>query len=180
MGGHRSPACVGGDQTTHVVGMDLAEEERLGTRPGPPASRDCVTAARREAEDQVVDLDAHEIRAPALLPLADRYSIGGQRHFHCRVEPIKAERPELVRRLILGSERLVIGSALLARITVLLLGAFRARIRGLDVPRTQFGTLWGASPTSRVRLRCLRLGADVGGCRVRVVVDDVAHALDGD
>lgn len=56
-----------------------------------------------------------------------------------------AERPELVHRLILGPERLVIGSALLAGITGLLLGVSSGRIGDLDDLRTPFGALWVAS-----------------------------------
>ncbi len=56
-----------------------------------------------------------------------------------------AERPELVQRLILGPEQLVIGSALLAGVTGLLLGVTSGRIRGLDDVGTPFGMLWIAS-----------------------------------
>jgi len=56
-----------------------------------------------------------------------------------------AEQPELVRRLILGPERLVIGSALLAGATGLLLGVSSGRITGLDSLGAAFGTLWIAS-----------------------------------
>jgi hypothetical protein len=55
------------------------------------------------------------------------------------------ERPALVRSLILGPERLMIGSALLAGATGLLLGASSGRIAGLDDLATPFGTLWVAS-----------------------------------
>jgi hypothetical protein len=56
-----------------------------------------------------------------------------------------AGRPELVHRLILGPEWLVIGSALLAGITGLLLGVSSGRIGGLGDLRTPFGTLWVVS-----------------------------------
>ena len=56
-----------------------------------------------------------------------------------------AERPELVQRLIRAPERLVIGSALLAGVTGLLLGVSSGRIRGIDDAGTQFGVLWVAS-----------------------------------
>ena len=56
-----------------------------------------------------------------------------------------AERPELVRRLIRAPERLVIGSALLAGVTGLLLGVSSGRIRGVDDAGTTFGMLWVAS-----------------------------------
>ena len=55
------------------------------------------------------------------------------------------ERPALVSSLIIGPERLVIGSALLAGTTGLLLGASSGRIAGLDNLDTPFGTLWFAS-----------------------------------
>jgi hypothetical protein len=55
------------------------------------------------------------------------------------------ERPALVRSLILGPERLMIGSALLAGTTGLLLGVWSGRIAGLDDLATPFGTLWVAS-----------------------------------
>ena len=55
------------------------------------------------------------------------------------------ERPALVRSLIVGPERLVIGSALLAGTTGLLLGASSGRIAGPDDLATPFGTLWVAS-----------------------------------
>jgi hypothetical protein len=55
------------------------------------------------------------------------------------------ERPALVRSLILGPERLVIGSALLAGTTGLLLGASSGRITGIGDLATPFGTLWVAS-----------------------------------
>lgn len=55
------------------------------------------------------------------------------------------ERPALVSSLIIGPERLVIGSALLAGTTGLLLGASSGRIAGLDDLDTPFGTLWFAS-----------------------------------
>ncbi len=56
-----------------------------------------------------------------------------------------AERPDLVRHLVLAPERLVIGSALLAGITGLLLGVAGGRIRGIDDLGTAFGILWMAS-----------------------------------
>jgi uncharacterized membrane protein len=56
-----------------------------------------------------------------------------------------AERPELVQRLIRAPERLVIGSALLAGVTGLLLGISSGRIRGVDDAATPFGILWVAS-----------------------------------
>lgn len=56
-----------------------------------------------------------------------------------------AEQPELVRRLILGPERLVIGSALLAGITGVVLGISSGRIGRLGDLGTPFGTLWVAS-----------------------------------
>ena len=56
-----------------------------------------------------------------------------------------AEWPELVSRLIRGPERLVIGSALLAGITGLLLGAASGRIGSLGDLTTPFGALWTAS-----------------------------------
>ena len=56
-----------------------------------------------------------------------------------------SERPALVRSLIVGPERLVIGSALLAGTTGLLLGVSSGRISGLDDLGTPFGTAWGAS-----------------------------------
>jgi hypothetical protein len=55
------------------------------------------------------------------------------------------ERPELVHLLVLGPERLVIGSALLAGITGVLLGVSSGRIGGLGDLGTPFGTLWVAS-----------------------------------
>jgi hypothetical protein len=55
------------------------------------------------------------------------------------------ERPALVRSLILVPERLVIGSALLAGTTGLLLGTSTGRIAGLGDLATPFGTLWVAS-----------------------------------
>lgn len=55
------------------------------------------------------------------------------------------ERPELVQRLILGPERLIIGSALLAGITGLLLGASSGRLGGLDALATPYGALWATS-----------------------------------
>jgi len=55
------------------------------------------------------------------------------------------ERPALVRGLITGPERLMIGSALLAGTTGLLLGASSGRIAGLDDLATPFGTPWVAS-----------------------------------
>ena len=56
-----------------------------------------------------------------------------------------AERPELVQRLVRAPERLVIGSALLAGATGLLLGVTSGRIRGVDDAATPFGILWIAS-----------------------------------
>jgi hypothetical protein len=56
-----------------------------------------------------------------------------------------AERPELVRRLILAPEKLFIGSALLAGVTGLLLGVTSGRIRGPGDVSTPFGMLWVAS-----------------------------------
>ena len=56
-----------------------------------------------------------------------------------------AERPELVQRLVRAPERLVIGSALLAGATGLLLGVTSGRIRGVDDAATPFGMLWVAS-----------------------------------
>jgi hypothetical protein len=50
-----------------------------------------------------------------------------------------------VRSLIIGPERLVIGSALLVGTTGLLLGASSGRIAALDDLATPFGTLWVAS-----------------------------------
>lgn len=55
------------------------------------------------------------------------------------------ERSALVRSLILGPERLVIGAALLAGTTGLFLGVSSHRIAGLDDLATPFGTLWVAS-----------------------------------
>ncbi len=55
------------------------------------------------------------------------------------------ERPALVRNLVVGPERLVIGSALLAGATGLLLGASSGRVAGLDDLATPFGALWVAS-----------------------------------
>lgn len=55
------------------------------------------------------------------------------------------ERPELVQRLILGPERPIIGSALLAGITGLLLGVSSGRLGGLDALATSYGALWVAS-----------------------------------
>lgn len=55
------------------------------------------------------------------------------------------ERPELVQRLILAPEQLVIGSALLAGITGLLLGVTSGQIRGPDDVSMPFGMLWVAS-----------------------------------
>ena len=55
------------------------------------------------------------------------------------------ERPALVRSLILGPERLVIGSALLAGTTGLILGISSGRIAGLDGLAAPFGALWVAS-----------------------------------
>jgi hypothetical protein len=55
------------------------------------------------------------------------------------------ERGELVRRLILGPERLLIGAALLAGSTGLLLGVTSGRIGGFDDLRSPFGILWVAS-----------------------------------
>ena len=57
----------------------------------------------------------------------------------------RGERPTLVRSMITGPERLLIGSALLAGITGLLLGVSSGRIAGLDDVATPFGTLWVAS-----------------------------------
>ena len=54
-------------------------------------------------------------------------------------------RPDLVGRLILGPERLVIGSALLAGTTGLLLGVVGGRIAGLDDLAGRYGMLWVAS-----------------------------------
>jgi hypothetical protein len=56
-----------------------------------------------------------------------------------------AERRELVQRLILGPERLLIGSALLAGSTGLLLGVTSGRIGGFDDLSSPFGILWTAS-----------------------------------
>ena len=56
-----------------------------------------------------------------------------------------AERPELVPRLIRAPERLVIGSALLAGATGLLLGVSSGRMRGIDDAGTLYGMLWVAS-----------------------------------
>ncbi|MEO5986450.1 MAG: hypothetical protein ABIW50_01385 [Candidatus Limnocylindria bacterium] len=56
-----------------------------------------------------------------------------------------AERGELVQRLILGPERLLIGAALLAGSTGLLLGVTSGRIGGFDDLSSPFGTLWIAS-----------------------------------
>ncbi len=56
-----------------------------------------------------------------------------------------AERPELVQRLVRAPERLVIGSAMLAGVTGLLLGVTSGRIRGVDDAFTPFGMLWVAS-----------------------------------
>ena len=56
-----------------------------------------------------------------------------------------ADRPEVVNRLILGPEPLVIGSALLAGITGLLLGVSSGRIGGLGDLATPFGALWVVS-----------------------------------
>jgi hypothetical protein len=55
------------------------------------------------------------------------------------------ERSALVRSLVLAPERLVIGSALLAGTTGLLLGVSSGRIAGLDDLATPFGALWVAS-----------------------------------
>lgn len=55
------------------------------------------------------------------------------------------ERPELVRLLVLGPERLVIGSALLAGITGVLLGISSGRIAVVSDLATPFGALWLAS-----------------------------------
>jgi len=55
------------------------------------------------------------------------------------------ERAALVRNLIIGPERLVIGSALLAGTTGLLLGISSGRIAGLGDLATPFGALWVAS-----------------------------------
>jgi hypothetical protein len=55
------------------------------------------------------------------------------------------ERGALVGSLILGPERLMIGSALLAGTTGLLLGASSGHIAGLDDLATPFGRLWVAS-----------------------------------
>ena len=52
------------------------------------------------------------------------------------------ERPELVRRLVLGPERLVIGSALLAGITGLALGIAGSRISSPGDLGTGYGALW--------------------------------------
>lgn len=57
----------------------------------------------------------------------------------------EAERGELVQRLILGPERLLIGSALLAGITGLLLGVTSGRIAGFDDLGSPFAILWIAS-----------------------------------
>ena len=56
-----------------------------------------------------------------------------------------AERPDLVLRLIRAPERLVIGSALLAGVTGLLLGVSSGRIRGVEDAGSTFGMLWVAS-----------------------------------
>ena len=56
-----------------------------------------------------------------------------------------AERPDLVQRLVRDPERLVIGSALLAGVTGLLLGVSSGRIRGVDDAGTPYGMLWVAS-----------------------------------
>jgi hypothetical protein len=56
-----------------------------------------------------------------------------------------AERGELVQRLILGPERLLIGAALLAGSTGLLLGVTSGRIAGFDDLGSPFGMLWIAS-----------------------------------
>lgn len=55
------------------------------------------------------------------------------------------ERRELVQRLILGPERLLIGSALLAGGTGVLLGLSSGRIRRFDDLSSTFGILWIAS-----------------------------------
>ncbi len=79
------------------------------------------------------------------------------------------ERPALVRSLILGPERLVIGSALLAGTTGLLLGASSGRIAGLGDLDTPFGTLWVASIVVALAvfatggLVTSRAGADLAG-----------------
>lgn len=56
-----------------------------------------------------------------------------------------SERPELVQRLILGPERLIIGSAVLAGLTGVLLGISSGRLGGLDALATSYGLLWVAS-----------------------------------
>ena len=55
------------------------------------------------------------------------------------------ERSDLVQRLILAPERLVIGSALVAGVTGLLLGVSSGRIRGVDDAATPYGMLWVGS-----------------------------------
>ena len=55
------------------------------------------------------------------------------------------ERRELVQRLILGPERLLIGSALLAGSTGVLLGVSSGRIGRFDDLSSPFGILWIAS-----------------------------------
>lgn len=52
------------------------------------------------------------------------------------------ERGELVQRLILAPERLLIGAALLAGSTGLLLGVTSGRIGGFDDLSSPFGILW--------------------------------------
>ena len=55
------------------------------------------------------------------------------------------ERAALVRSLIVGPERLVIGSALIAGTSGLLLGVSSGRIADLDDLATPFGMIWVAS-----------------------------------
>ena len=50
-----------------------------------------------------------------------------------------------MQRLVRAPERLVIGSALLAGVTGLLLGMSSGRIRGVDDAYTAYGMLWVAS-----------------------------------
>jgi hypothetical protein len=85
------------------------------------------------------------------------------------------ERPALVRSLILGPERLVIGSALLAGTTGLLLGASSGHIAGLDDLGTPFGTLWLASIV--VAVAVFATGGFVTG---RAAADLARHATAGE